>query len=177
MIKKPLAADFGSHNLFLQNWSGVSCWNTVFNNLFKEYQNSCFCDRFENSVLQKFVVEFSIFLFANGPAEQLAYNLIRWATFRLQKVNQRRERWTIKARKGKDEKEDRTLKREKPPHQVWGFFWVIFNIELEENWNFDLFLAHWLRLWPTIYPKSNVKCLNFQKSEALLQNCLKQCLK
>ena len=31
-----------------------------------------------------------------------------------------------KARKGKDEKEDKTLKREKPPHQMWGFFWVIF---------------------------------------------------
>ena len=31
-----------------------------------------------------------------------------------------------KARKGKDEKEDKTLKRGKPPHLVWGFFWVIF---------------------------------------------------
>ena len=40
---------------------------------------------------------------------------------------------------------------EKPPHQVWGFFWVIFDYTTGKDWNFDLFLAHWLRLWPYIY--------------------------
>ena len=38
-----------------------------------------------------------------------------------------------KGRKGKDEKEDKTWKREKPPHQVWGFFWVIFYCKKGEN--------------------------------------------
>ena len=83
--------------------------------------------------------------------EGFAYNLIQWATFRLQKVKKQRERWKNKARKGKDEKEDKTLKREKPPHLVRGFFWVIFTYKTGENWNFDHFLAHWLRLWPRIY--------------------------
>ena len=55
-----------------------------------------------------------------------AYNLIRWATFRLQKVKKKRERWKNKAREGKDEKEDKALKREKPPHLVCVFFFLIF---------------------------------------------------
>ena len=38
-----------------------------------------------------------------------------------------------KPKKGKDEKEDKTWKREKPPHLVWGFFWAIFTIKLGKN--------------------------------------------
>ena len=34
---------------------------------------------------------------------------------------------------------------------MWVFFWVIFAFKLGKNWNFDLFWAHWLRLWPYIY--------------------------
>ena len=49
-----------------------------------------------------------------------AYNLIRWATFGLQKV--KKQKIKTKARKGKDEKEDNTVKREKAPHLVWFFF-------------------------------------------------------
>ena len=29
----------------------------------------------------------------------------------------------LRQERGKDEKEDKTLKRGMPPHQVWGFFW------------------------------------------------------
>ena len=47
-----------------------------------------------------------------------AYNLIWWAIFRLQKAKTKRERWKNRARKGKDEKEEKTLKREKNPHLV-----------------------------------------------------------
>ena len=65
-----------------------------------------------------------------------AYNLIRWATFRLQKVKKQRERRKNKARKGKDEKEDKTLKREKPPHLVWGFFWAHFYYKTGEKSKF-----------------------------------------
>ena len=83
-----------------------------------------------------------------------AYNLIWWATFRLQKVKKQRERWTTKARKGKDEKEDKTLKREKPPHQVWGFSGSFLTIKLGKFWKFDLFWAHWLRLWPGFYTEA-----------------------
>ena len=32
----------------------------------------------------------------------------------------------LRQERGKDEKEDKTLKRGIPPHQVWGFFWAIF---------------------------------------------------
>ena len=42
-----------------------------------------------------------------------------------QKVKKQRERCKTKARKGKDEKEDKTLKSEKPPHQV-----CVFSIKL-----------------------------------------------
>ena len=51
-----------------------------------------------------------------------AYNLIRWAIFRLQDVEKQRERRKTKAKKGKGENEDKTLKHEKPPHQVRGVF-------------------------------------------------------
>ena len=36
-------------------------------------------------------------------------------------------------KKGKDEKEDKTLKREKPPHLVRGFSWVIFDYKTGEK--------------------------------------------
>ena len=48
-----------------------------------------------------------------------------------------------KARKGKNEKEDKTLKSEKPPRQVWGFFWVIFDYKIGGNFEFLTFF------WPT----------------------------
>ena len=67
--------------------------------------------------------------------------------FRLQKVKKQRERWKNMARKGKDEKEDTTLKCETSTPSA--FF--IFNYKTGENWHFDLLLAHWLRLWPYIY--------------------------
>ena len=50
-----------------------------------------------------------------------AYNLIRWATLGFKKSRSRGKDEQEKAREGKDKKEDKTLKREKPPHQVWGF--------------------------------------------------------
>ena len=64
--------------------------------------------------------------------------------------SRRRGKDEKKARKGKDEKEDKTLKREKPPHQVCVFFWVILLYNWE-NWNFEPFLAHCMRLWPYMY--------------------------
>ena len=54
--------------------------------------------------------------------------------------------------KGKDEKEDKTMKREKPPHtKCGGFSGSFLTVKLGKFWNFDLFLAHWLRLWPLKY--------------------------
>ena len=80
---------------------------------------------------------------SGSRAYMYAYNLIRWATFRLQKVKKQRERWKNKAaKKGKDEKEDKTLKREKPPHLVWGFFWAIFYYKIWEK----------LKCWPFFGP-------------------------
>ena len=46
-----------------------------------------------------------------------ADNLIQWATFRLRKVKNQRERRKPKAREGKDEKADKTLKHEKTPSE------------------------------------------------------------
>ena len=51
----------------------------------------------------------------------IAYNLIRWATFRLQKVKKQRERWKIKARKGKDEKEDKNWNMKNQTSEFWFF--------------------------------------------------------
>ena len=78
------------------------------------------------------------------PVDIFAYSLVRWATFRLQKVKKQRERWKTKARKGKDEKENKTSKHEPPPPSEGGFLGHF----LGENGKFDLHLAHWLRLWP-----------------------------
>ena len=61
-------------------------------------------------------------------------------TFRLQKVKKQRERWKTKARKGKDEKEDKTLKREKSPHL--GGFLGHFYYKTGEIENLTIF-------WPT----------------------------
>ena len=62
----------------------------------------------------------------------IAYNLIRWAIFRLQDVEKQRERRKTKAKEGKGENEDKTLKHEKPPHQVFfSFFWIITGEKLK----------------------------------------------
>ena len=54
-----------------------------------------------------------------------------------------------KARKGKDEKEDKTLKREKPPHQVWWFFWVNFCYKTGDK----------LKFWPFFGPLIEVMAI------------------
>ena len=65
-------------------------------------------------------------------SENDAYNLIEWATFRLQNVKKRRERQKTKAREGEDEKEDETLKHGKP-HIMRGFLGHTFTIKLEQK--------------------------------------------
>ena len=61
-----------------------------------------------------------------------AYNLIRWATFRLQKVEKQRERWKTQARNGKDEREDKTLKRvifhKTGKLKCWPFFGPLIEV-------------------------------------------------
>ena len=56
-----------------------------------------------------------------------AYNLIRWATFRLQKIKKQRERWKTKARKGKDEKEDKTFQTGEKL-KFWPFFGPLIEV-------------------------------------------------
>ena len=60
-----------------------------------------------------------------------AYNLIEWATFRLLNVKKQRERRKTKAREGKDEKEDETLKHgtPPPPYDKRGF-WAKFSCKI-----------------------------------------------
>ena len=62
------------------------------------------------------------------PAYIYAYNLIRWATFRLQKVlEKQRERYEkLRQEEAKNEKEDKTVKRENPHTKCGGFSGVIF---------------------------------------------------
>ena len=81
-----------------------------------------------------------------------AYSLIRWATFLgFKKSRSRGKDEQLRQEKAKMRKKTQTLKREKPPHQVWGVFLGHFYSKTGENCNFDLFLAHSLRLWPYIY--------------------------
>ena len=87
---------------------------------------------------------YSIYIYGH-----IAYNLIRWATFRLQKVKKKRERWKIRQEKAKMRKKDKTFKREKPPHLVWGFFWVIFYYKTGEI----------LRFWPFLGPLIEVMAI------------------
>ena len=54
-----------------------------------------------------------------------AYNLIQWATFRLQKVKKQRERWKTKARKGRWERRQ-NIETWKTPTPSVGVCWVIF---------------------------------------------------
>ena len=93
---------------------------------------------------------------SGGSLEESAYNQTRWATFRLQKVKKQREIWKMRQEKVKMRKKAKTLKREKPPHQVWGFFWAIFYYKTGDKLKFWPFLAHWLRLWPRISKFSRI---------------------
>ena len=69
-----------------------------------------------------------------------AYNLIWWATFRLQKFKKQRERWKTKARKGKDWERRQNIEREKPTSSVCVcFFSGSSFIKTWENWKFDFF--------------------------------------
>ena len=72
------------------------------------------------------------------------YNLIRWATFGLQKVMKQRERWKTKAIQGRDEKEDKILKSEKNPTPSVGVFLGHF---LLYNWGNRIF---WFFFCPLI---------------------------
>ena len=80
-----------------------------------------------------------------------AYNLIRWATFGFKKSRSRGKDEKLRQEKAKMRKKTKHWNRTKPPTK-WGFFsWINVYYKIGGNWNFDLFLAHWLRLWPCIY--------------------------
>ena len=49
-----------------------------------------------------------------------------WAIFRLEYVEEQRERRKTKAEEGKDKEEEGALKHEKPPPFRWGCFMTIF---------------------------------------------------
>ena len=73
-----------------------------------------------------------------------AYNLIRWATLRLQKVKKKREWWKNKAREGKDEKVDKTLNVKKT-HTKCGFF--LGHVLLSNGGNSEILTFFWPTDW------------------------------
>ena len=92
--------------------------------------------------------------FAVETLPKRAYNLIRWATFRLQKVKKKSERWEKKTRKGKDEKEEKNIETPKTPHLVC--FFVLY-YKTGDKLKLDLVLAHLLRLWPYFFTKTFIQ--------------------
>ena len=79
----------------------------------------------------------------------IASNPIGWAIFRGENVKEQREKRKTMAEKGKDEKEEETLKHEKPPPFWWGCFVAIFDYK---TWDF-------LRFFTNICPPSGVRAI------------------
>ena len=60
----------------------------------------------------------------------IASNPTEWAIFRPENVKEKRQRRKTMAEKGKDTKEEETLKHEKPPPFRWGCSMAILTIKL-----------------------------------------------
>ena len=82
-----------------------------------------------------------IYIYASNPTA--------WAIFRRENVKEQRERRKTMAEKGKDKKEEKTSKHEKPPPFWWGCFVAIFDYKTG-----DVF-----RFFTNICPPSGVRAI------------------